>query len=115
MSSEVPTPAVSVEDAHRSIEEGALLVDVREDDEWQAGHAPGAVHMPLGSLQDRYQELPRDRPIVAVCRMGGRSERATIGLRAEGFDVVNLTGGMQAWNAAGYPVQTDDGAPGTVI
>ncbi len=115
MPTEVPTPAISAEEAASKVESGALLLDVREADEWTAGHAAAAVHMPLGTLQTRHTELPKDRPIVAVCRVGGRSERATIALRAEGYDVVNLTGGMQAWAAAGLPVTTDDGAPGTVI
>jgi rhodanese-related sulfurtransferase len=107
---------VTAEQANQLVEEeGALLLDVREDDEWQAGHAPEATHIPLGEVMDLLTRLPRDRPIVAVCRMGGRSERATIALRNEGLEVVNLVGGMQAWAAAGLPVVTDSGDDGTVI
>lgn len=93
----------------------ALVLDVREQEEWDAGHAPGATHMPLGTVLHRLGELPRDRRIVAVCRSGGRSERATVALRQRGYDVVNLAGGMQAWAAAGLPVETDDGQPGQVV
>ena len=92
-----------------------FLLDVREDDEWQAGHAPGAQHIPLGQLGSRFEELPKDRAIVAICRVGGRSARATEALRGAGYDVVNLTGGMRAWAAAGKPVVTDDGSTGSVI
>lgn len=108
-------PQVTSEEAARSADEGALLLDVREDDEWQAGHAPGALHLALGNLSEGYRSLPQDRQIVAICRIGGRSERAAIALRDVGYDVVNLAGGMQAWAAAGQPVVTDDGSAGHVI
>jgi rhodanese-related sulfurtransferase len=108
-------PQVTPEDAAARADDGALLLDVREDDEWIAGHAPDARHLPLGRLQQEQQSLARDRPIVAVCRVGGRSERAAVALRAAGYDVVNLAGGMRAWAAAGQAVVTDDGGPGQVI
>lgn len=106
---------ITPQDAADRIESGALLLDVREPDEWAAGHAPGAKHVPLGELNARVDELPKDRPIVAICRVGGRSGKATEALVASGYDVVNLDGGMQAWDAAGQPVVTDDGSTGTVI
>lgn len=106
---------ITPQDAARRIEDGAFLLDVREPDEWTAGHAPGATHVPLGELNARVGELPKDRPIVAVCRVGGRSGKATEALVNAGYDAVNLDGGMQAWDAAGQPVVTDDGSPGTVI
>ena len=108
-------PEVTAADAAVSVEGGALLLDVREPDEWEAGHAPGAQHIPLGQLGARFEELPKDRSIVCVCRVGGRSARATEALRGAGYDVVNLTGGMQAWAAAGQPVVTDGGSPGSVL
>ena len=89
-----------------------LLLDVREDDEWQAGHAPQAVHHPLGTLDA--DALPDDRPVVAVCRSGNRSGKAAQLLLAAGRDARNLTGGMQAWAAAGLPVVAPDGSPGHV-
>jgi rhodanese-related sulfurtransferase len=100
----------------QDIDGAAFLLDVREPDEWTAGHAPGAVHVPLGQLTERYaDELPADQPIIAICRVGGRSQRAAVTLRNAGYDVSNLVGGMQAWHEAGKPVVTDDGAPGSVI
>lgn len=90
----------------------AVLLDVREDEEWDAGHAPHAVHAPLSSLE--LADVPTDRPIVAVCRSGSRSGHLTEMLAPRGFDIVNLTGGMVAWAAAGLPVVRDDGSPGDV-
>jgi|SRR5438309_8432208 len=108
-------PAVEPDVAARRVEEGALLLDVREPDEWNAGHAPDALHVPLAALAARAGELNSDRAIVAVCRSGGRSERAAAALRQRGYDAVNLNGGMQAWAAAGLPVVTDLGDPGQII
>ena len=86
------------------IEAGALLLDVREPAEWQAGHAPEASPLPMGQVLDHRSDLPRDRRIVVVCRSGGRSAAVTESLRRWGFDAVNLSGGMCAWAAAGLPV-----------
>lgn len=108
-------PEVTPVEAAGRMESGAVLVDVREEDEWAAGHAPGARHMPLSRLQHEYQSLTPDLTIIAVCRMGGRSAQATAALRGAGYDVVNLAGGMQAWAAAGQPVVTDEGGAGVVI
>ncbi len=116
MANEYAQTQITPADAASRVEkEGALLLDVREDDEWQAGHAPDAHHLPLGRLQAEHRTLPKDRPIIAVCRVGGRSESAAVALRRAGYDVVNLAGGMHAWAAAGQPVVTDDGASGQVI
>jgi rhodanese-related sulfurtransferase len=108
-------PEVGPGEGRALVDSGAVLLDVREVDEWRAGHASDAELIPLGELEARTGELARDRRIVAICRVGGRSERATRFLRAQGFDVVNLTGGMRAWATAGLEVVTDDGSPGTVI
>lgn len=107
-------PAVGAEEAARRVDEGAMLLDVREPDEWYAGHAPEAVHVPLAALAASVDQLDKDQPIVAVCRVGGRSERAASVLLQRGYDAVNLAGGMQAWAAAGMPVVTDTGDPGRV-
>jgi rhodanese-related sulfurtransferase len=90
----------------------AVLIDIREPDEWLAGHAPQARHLPLGQL--RADLLPADRPIILVCRSGNRSRQAADRLAAAGIAVHDLTGGMTAWARAGQPVRTDDGQPGTV-
>lgn len=106
-------PQVDPHEARRLAGEGALLLDVREPAEWAAGHAPDALHVPLGSLDG--DRLPGDRRIVAVCRSGHRSAHAALALRAWGYDAMNLDGGMQAWAAAGLPVVTDAGHPGQVV
>ena len=92
-----------------------VLLDVREADEWEAGHAPGAQWVPLAELESARFKIPINRRIVCVCRVGGRSAKATAQLVQWGFDAVNLAGGMKAWAAEGYPVVRDDGAPGQVI
>ena len=91
------------------------LVDVREDDEWLAGHIEGAQHIPLGELGERLGELPTGRSIVAVCRSGGRSGAAVRGLKQLGYDAENLDGGVTAWTRAGLPLVDDAGRPGRVI
>ena len=88
------------------------LHDVREPEEWSAGHIAGAVHIPMGELASRQAELASDRTIVAVCRSGNRSGQVTAALQRAGFDAQNLDGGMQAWAAAGLPyVAEGDGPP----
>jgi rhodanese-related sulfurtransferase len=91
------------------------FVDVREDDEWEAGHMDGARHIPLRELSGRLGELPTGRPIVAVCRSGSRSATAVRGLRQLGYDAENLDGGVTAWSKAGFPLIDGAGKPGRVI
>ena len=98
------TPHVAARAARQLIDDGALLLDVREPDEWQAEHAAEALLIPMGQVKARLGELPGDRPIVVVCRSGGRSAAVTDALRAWGYDATNLAGGMCAWRAAGLPV-----------
>ena len=93
----------------------AVMLDVREPDEWAAGHAPAATWIPMGDLQDRVGELPRDRRILAVCRSGARSAAVVAALIGAGFDAANVAGGMQSWARSGLDVVADDGAAGTVI
>ncbi|GGM10741.1 rhodanese-like domain-containing protein [Nakamurella endophytica] len=90
----------------------AVLLDVREDDEWVAGHAPGAVHLPMTELAGRLDEVPDGSPVYVVCRSGGRSARVTEYLNGNGWDAVNVAGGMTAWAAAGRPLVAD-GPEGT--
>ena len=105
---------VSAEEANGLVAAGALLLDVREDDEWDAGHVAGAVHIPLGQLAERADEVPDDHRVVVVCRSGVRSAHATAFLTASGHDAVNLAGGMRAWAAAGLRFEAADGSPGVV-
>ena len=106
---------VEADDAAERAEAGALVLDVREPDEWTVGHVDGSVHIPMGELGARLDELPADRPIVAVCRSGARSAAVTEALGGRGYDVVNLVGGLQAWVAEGLPLIADDGLPGSVL
>lgn len=92
----------------------AILLDVREDDEWLAGHAPGARHVRLGDL-DPQSFVDTATPVVAVCRSGNRSAAAAQKLATVGVTVYNLVGGMKAWREAGQPVIRDDGTEGTVL
>jgi rhodanese-related sulfurtransferase len=108
-------PEVSATEGAELVEEGAVLLDVRNDDEWAAGHAPDAQYLTLGELVARIGEVPADRQVVVICRSGSRSARAVELLAAHGYDAVNVFGGMQAWAAAGLPVFTDAGRPGEVI
>ncbi|MFJ7339466.1 rhodanese-like domain-containing protein [Streptomyces sp. NPDC101110] len=95
------------EQAHRQFADGrAVLLDVRETPEWEAGHAPGALHLPLSRLMAR-APLPAGadgRRVVAVCRSGNRSRAAVDLLTAAGLDATDVTGGMTAWVRAGLPV-----------
>jgi rhodanese-related sulfurtransferase len=97
------------------VDAGAVLIDVREPDEWAAGHAPQARHIPMGQVEARLDEVPRDVTAVIVCRSGGRSNTVMQFLNRQGFNAFNLSGGMRAWDEAGLPVVTDDGGPGRVI
>jgi rhodanese-related sulfurtransferase len=87
----------------------ALLVDVREPDEWTAGHAPGALHIPLGQLGARYAEIPQQGPVYVICRAGSRSNQAALALAGAGWDVVNVSDGMNGWAAAGRPMMNEAG------
>ena len=107
-------PDISPAEAGTVIGAGGILLDVREPDEWEAGHAPAATWIPMGQLAERLSELPTDRRIVAVCRSGMRSAQVTAALLDRGYDAVNLAGGMQAWHASALPVITDSGVPGRV-
>ena len=108
-------PEVTLDEAVADVERGAVLLDVREPQEWDAGHAARAVHLPLGSLEEHLDELEGADRIVVVCRSGGRSAAATQRLVAAGFPAANLVGGMQGWAAAGLAVVATAGGPGTVV
>jgi rhodanese-related sulfurtransferase len=101
-------------DCKRRVDAGALLLDVRNSDEWRAGHAEGAAWIPMGELAERQEELPTDREIVVICKTGGRSAQVAKALLAAGYGAANVAGGSEAWQAAGMPIVTDDGRPGTV-
>ncbi|WP_349826916.1 rhodanese-like domain-containing protein [Brevibacterium litoralis] len=87
-------PSVNVTE----IPDDAPILDVREDDEWKSGHIDGAQHIPLGDLPARYGEVPMDEDLYVICRSGGRSRQAVAWLNQNGFDAINVNGGMGAWN-----------------
>jgi len=93
-------PAIGVND----LPPGAVLLDVREDDEWTAGHAPEARHLPMSQLTGRLDEVPAVDPLYVICRSGSRSARVVAFLSQQGVPAVNVAGGMQSWAAAGRPM-----------
>jgi rhodanese-related sulfurtransferase len=107
---------VKVQAAEQLQREGAVLLDVREQNEWAAGRAPKARHIPLGQLHTRApRELASTATVLTICRSGGRSARAAATLRREGYTVIDVAGGMRAWRAAGLPVVASGGRPGQVV
>jgi hydroxyacylglutathione hydrolase len=102
---------VDAEEAHRALAEGAASLDVREPDEYLAGHLPGAVHVPLGRLGHEFAAVPSDRPVVVYCGHGERASTGASLLEAAGYRrLLNLDGGLGAWRAAGFPVSHEAGA-----
>ena len=96
---------------HFDLPDNHVLVDVREQQEWDLGHAPDAVHIPLGELERRLNELPRSQPLVVTCRGCGRASRAVKFLRDQGYDARILDGGMLEWHKQNRPMQ--HAGPGT--
>jgi rhodanese-related sulfurtransferase len=107
-------PTVAVGGVPDPVPEGLHVLDVREDDEWQAGHIQGARHVPLHELVARLGEMPEGQTLV-VCRVGGRSARAVAYLQQQGYDAVNLDGGLLDWEAAGRLLVSETAAPPQVL
>jgi len=103
-------PDVVPEVMSAALPAGAFLLDVREDDEWAAGHAPDALHVRLGELGARAGELPRDREIYVICRTGVRSAYAAQALANGGLAAINVADGMAGWAVVGRPMISEDGA-----
>jgi rhodanese-related sulfurtransferase len=102
-------------DAQAELDRGALLIDVRDQKEWDAGHAPTAFHVPLRKLPERIARLPAGRSFVVVCRSGNRSRTAAELLAAKRPDVAHVSGGMKAWAKAGLPVVDRAGGSGRIV
>jgi rhodanese-related sulfurtransferase len=98
-------PSVDAPRALVLVKDGATLLDVRESAEWKSGHAPGAIHIPLGQIDQAPRRLHQGRPVVVVCASGMRSRTAAKHLRGLGFDATSVSGGMAAWQRAGGAVR----------
>lgn len=110
-----PIPETDVTKLPAELPSDLVVLDVREDDEWQAGHIEDAFHIPLMQVPQRFSELPEDARVLVVCKVGGRSSQATAFLQAQGRNAVNLAGGMQAWERAQRPMVADSGGPAQVV
>ncbi|MGN9791706.1 rhodanese-like domain-containing protein [Streptomyces sp. OZ13] len=110
-------PLPSVEAA--AVPDDALVLDVRESDEWAAGHVEGALHVPMSDFVARFgqvtEALADGRRAFVMCRVGGRSAQVTQYLVQQGLDAVNVDGGMLAWDGAGRPMVTENGSPAFVL
>ncbi|MDQ3724821.1 MAG: rhodanese-like domain-containing protein [Actinomycetota bacterium] len=103
------TREVSREEARKMVEEGAQLIDVRAEHEWEAGHIAGATHLPLPELPQRTGEIDKDRPVVIYCRGGNRSSMAAAALTDAGFEAVKMSEGIVGWNEDDLPMEPEDG------
>ncbi|WP_046497898.1 rhodanese-like domain-containing protein [Streptomyces odonnellii] len=110
-----PLPSVDV----AAVPSDGLVLDVREDDEWAAGHVEGALHVPMSDFVARFGEVTEavagGRKAYVMCRVGGRSAQVTQYLVQQGLDAVNVDGGMLAWDGAGRPMVTDNGTAPFVL
>ena len=105
-----PSPReVSRVEAREMLGAGAQLVDVRADHEWEAGHLPGAVHIPLDELSERAAEIDKDRPVILYCRGGNRSAMATTALAEAGYDAAKLSEGAVGWEEEELPFEPEGG------
>jgi rhodanese-related sulfurtransferase len=100
---------VSREEAQKLIDDGAQLIDVRTDHEWEVGRIAGATHLPLDELAQRAGEIDKERPVVLYCRGGNRSTMAASALADAGYDASKLNEGIVGWAEAGLPVDPEDG------
>jgi rhodanese-related sulfurtransferase len=100
---------VSREEARKLVDEGAQLIDVRADHEWEAGRIAGAKHMPLPELPQRTGEIDKDRPVVVYCRGGNRSSMAAAALQEAGFDAAKLSEGIVGWSEEELPLEPETG------
>jgi rhodanese-related sulfurtransferase len=96
-------PEVDIDDVARGRAEGVLLIDVRQPEEYDAGHVPGARLIPLSEVGLRVREVPTDEPVQVICHVGSRSEKAVQFLRQRGVDAYSVTGGTKAWVDSGHP------------
>lgn len=91
------------------VPENAFVLDVREDYEFEAGHVPGATHIPMAELPEKFEQLDPDEDVYVICRTGGRSAQASLWLTAQGYSVFNVAGGSGAWIDAGKKIVSENG------
>jgi hydroxyacylglutathione hydrolase/adenylyltransferase/sulfurtransferase len=105
-----PDIEISAQEADELLRTGdAILVDVREPHEWEAGRIPGARHVELEHLASQADSIPNDKRVIFQCRLGVRSAMATKAFRASGYDAWSMAGGIVAWDEAGLPLEPDGG------
>jgi rhodanese-related sulfurtransferase len=107
-------PTVAMDGVPDPLPEGLTVLDVREPFEWEGGHIEGALHIPMNELPERIAEVGDGQTLV-VCKVGGRSGQVVGWLAEQGYDVVNLEGGMLDWAAAGRPMVSETGRPPQVV
>jgi rhodanese-related sulfurtransferase len=107
--------SVSPEEGNELVESGALLLDIREDNEWVAGHSSIAVHAPMSAIRNSPLPFDSTAKVVVICRSGQRSQGVTAWLDEQGIDAVNYQGGMHDWVRLGGDIVDAAGNPGTVI
>ncbi len=103
------TREISRDEAQKLVADGAQLVDVRVDHEWEAGRIAGATHLPLAELAQRAGEIDKDRPVVLYCRGGNRSTMAAVALAEAGYDAVKMSEGIVGWDEADLPLEPEGG------
>ncbi len=98
---------INVSQAYKLYQEkGAFFVDVREQEEWDSFHVPGTTLIPLGQLASRLSEVPKDQPVVVICRSGNRSQSGRDILLQAGYtNVTSMDGGVNDWKTNGYPIE----------
>ena len=107
-------PTVTVRGVPDPLPDAVVVLDVREPVEWHYGHIDGALHIPMGELMARLDEVPTGQVLV-VCKVGSRSAHATAYLVAQGRDAVNLDGGLMDWESAGRALVSETGRPPVVV
>ena len=103
-------PEVSAQDAKQLVDSGSQVIDVRTDVEFDAGHIPGARHIPLADVQRESSALDKEKPVLLYCRSGNRSGPAADAFAASGWDAHSIEGGLIAWSEAGLELEPDDGS-----
>lgn len=100
---------ISRDEAQKLLDDGAQLIDVRAEHEWEMGRIEGATHLPLAELAERTDEIDKGRPVVFYCRGGNRSTMAVDALTAAGYDARKLNEGIVGWAEAGLPLEPEGG------